>query len=108
MALADETAHVAKEKVQSCQSRDRYDPRAGDGHDRIYPGKVIEPARVGGDSGGVRRGLEVWSPAPNPINRSYGEDEMFSQVNDYSSRPPGRTNISQEIGSGFFIWSAAA
>ena len=38
-----------------------------------------EPAReLAAILAGVRRGLEVLvAPAPNPINRSYGEDEMF-------------------------------
>ena len=41
--------------------------------------KVIEPAReLAAILAGVRRGLEVLvAPAPSPINRSYGDDEMF-------------------------------
>jgi archaellum component FlaC len=79
MALADETAHVAKEKV-------RIVSRAIDTtHDRVMEttefiqDKVIEPAReLAAILAGVRRGLEVLvAPAPSPINRSYGEDEMF-------------------------------
>ena len=41
--------------------------------------KVIEPAReLAAILAGVRRGLEVLvAPAPSPINRSYGDEEMF-------------------------------
>ena len=41
--------------------------------------KVIEPAReLAAIMAGFRRGLEVLvSPAPKPINQTYGEDEMF-------------------------------
>lgn len=79
MNLADETAHVAKDKV-------RLVSRAIDTtHDRVMDttefiqAKVIEPAReLAAILAGVRRGLEVLvAPAPSPIDRSYGDEEMF-------------------------------
>ena len=79
MALADETAHVAKEKVQVVsRAIDTTHERVMDTTEFIQE-KVIEPAReLAAILAGVRRGLEVLvAPAPNPINRSYGEDEMF-------------------------------
>ena len=41
--------------------------------------KVIEPAReLAAILAGLRRGLEVLvAPSPSPIDRSYGDDEMF-------------------------------
>jgi hypothetical protein len=77
--LADETAEMAREKVQLVS-------RAIDTtHDRVatttefIQTKVIEPAReLAAILAGVRRGLEVLvAPSPSPINRSYGDDEMF-------------------------------
>ena len=79
MALADETAHVAKEKVQVVsRAIDTTHERVMDTTEFIQE-KVIEPAReLAAILVGVRRGLEVLvAPAPNPVNRSYGEDEMF-------------------------------
>jgi archaellum component FlaC len=79
MALADETAHVAKAKVQVVsRAIDTTHERVMDTTEFIQE-KVIEPAReLAAILVGVRRGLEVLvAPAPNPINRSYGEDEMF-------------------------------
>jgi methyl-accepting chemotaxis protein len=79
MALADESAVVAKEKVQLVS-------RAIDTtHDRVMDTtefiqrKVIEPAReLAAILAGLRRGLEVLvAPAPSPIDRSYGDEEMF-------------------------------
>ena len=77
--LADETAEMAREKVQLVS-------RAIDTtHDRVatttefIQTKVIEPAReLAAILAGVRRGLEVLvAPSPSPIDRSYGDDEMF-------------------------------
>ncbi|PYS32017.1 MAG: hypothetical protein DMF75_13135 [Acidobacteria bacterium] len=77
--LADETAEMAREKVQLVS-------RAIDTtHDRVamttefIQTKVIEPAReLAAILAGLRRGLEVLvAPAPSPINRSYGDEEMF-------------------------------
>lgn len=77
--LADETAEMAREKVQLVS-------RAIDTtHGRVVTTtefiqtKVIEPAReLAAILAGVRRGLEVLvAPAPSPINRSYGDEEMF-------------------------------
>ena len=79
MSLADETAHVAKEKVQVVsRAIDTTHERVMDTTEFIQQ-KVIEPAReLAAILVGVRRGLEVLvAPAPSLINRSYGEDEMF-------------------------------
>jgi len=79
MALADDTAHVAKEKIRVVsRAIDTTHERVMDTTEFIQ-NKVIEPAReLAAILVGVRRGLEVLvAPAPNPINRSYGEDEMF-------------------------------
>jgi uncharacterized protein YoxC len=79
MMLADETANVAKEKVQVVsRAIDTTHERVMDTTEFIQH-KVIEPAReLAAILVGVRRGLEVLvAPAPSPINRSYGEDEMF-------------------------------
>lgn len=79
MLLADETAEVARDKVQMVS-------RAIDTtHERVVTTsefiqtKVIEPAReVAAILAGVRRGLEVLvAPAPSPINTTYGDEEMF-------------------------------
>ena len=79
MALADDTAHVAKEKVQVVSHAiDATHDRVMDTTEFIQR-KVIEPAReLAAILAGVRRGLEVLvAPAPSPINRSYGDEEMF-------------------------------
>src|ERR1700745_1469457 len=79
MALADETAHVAKEKVEAVSHAiDVTHERVMDTTEFIQR-KVIEPAReLAAILAGLRRGLEVLvAPAPSPINRSYGDDEMF-------------------------------
>ncbi|HEX8897910.1 MAG TPA: hypothetical protein VF751_04375 [Chthoniobacterales bacterium] len=79
MSLADETAHMAKEKVQVVsRAIDTTHERVMDTTEFIHE-KVIEPAReLAAILVGVRRGLEVLvAPAPSPINRTYGEDEMF-------------------------------
>lgn len=79
MALADETAHVAKEKVAVVsRAIDTTHERVMDTTEFIQR-KVVEPAReLAAILAGVRRGLEVLvAPAPNPINRSYGDEEMF-------------------------------
>ena len=77
--LADETADMAREKVEMVS-------RAIDTtHERVatttefIQRKVIEPAReLAAILAGVRRGLEVLvAPSPSPIDRSYGDDEMF-------------------------------
>ena len=79
VALADETAHVAKDKVQMVsRAIDTTHERVMDTSEFIQR-KVIEPAReLAAILAGVRRGLEVLvAPAPSPINRSYGDEEMF-------------------------------
>ena len=79
MALADETAHVAKEKVAVVSHAiDTTHERVMDTTEFIQR-KVIEPAReLAAILAGVRRGLEVLvAPAPSPIDRSYGDEEMF-------------------------------
>ena len=79
MALADETAEMAHEKVQMVsRAIDTTHERVMDTTEFIQR-KVIEPAReMAAVLAGVRRGLEVLiAPAPSPINRSYGDDEMF-------------------------------
>jgi len=79
MALADETAEMAHEKVQMVsRAIDTAHERVMDTTEFIQR-KVIEPAReLAAVLAGVRRGLEVLvAPAPSPINRSYGDDEMF-------------------------------
>lgn len=79
MALADDTAHVAKEKVEVVsRAIDTTHERVMDTTEFIQR-KVIEPAReLAAILAGVRRGLEVLvAPAPSPINRSYGDEEMF-------------------------------
>ena len=79
MMVADETADVAREKVQMVS-------RAIDAtHERVttttefIQTKVIEPAReLAAILAGLRRGLEVLvAPAPSPINSTYGDEEMF-------------------------------
>ena len=79
MMVADETADMAREKVQLVS-------RAIDTtHERVVnttefiQTKVIEPAReLAAVLAGLRRGLEVLvAPAPSPINSSYGDEEMF-------------------------------
>ena len=79
MALADETAHVAKEKVEVVsRAIDTTHERVMDTTEFIQQ-KVIEPAReLAAILAGVRRGLEVLcAPAPSPIDRSYGDEELF-------------------------------
>ena len=77
--LADETAEMARDKVQLVS-------RAIDTtHDRVINTtefiqmKVIDPAReLAAILAGVRRGLEVLvAPAPRPIDQTYGDEEMF-------------------------------
>jgi archaellum component FlaC len=77
--LVDDTAEMAKEKVELVS-------RAIDTtHDRVatttefIQRKVIEPAReLAAILAGVRRGLEVLvAPSPTTIDRSYGDEEMF-------------------------------
>ena len=79
MMVADETADMAREKVQLVS-------RAIDTtHERVVnttefiQTKVIEPAReLAAILAGLRRGLEVLvAPAPSPINSTYGDEEMF-------------------------------
>jgi uncharacterized protein YoxC len=79
MALADETAHVAKDKVQMVsRAIDTTHERVMDTSEFIQR-KVIEPAReLAAILAGVRRGLEVLvAPSPTTIDRSYGDEEMF-------------------------------
>jgi methyl-accepting chemotaxis protein len=79
MALADETAEMAHQKVQIVsRAIDTTHERVIDTTEFIQR-KVIEPAReLAAILAGLRRGLEVLvAPAPSPINRSYGDDEMF-------------------------------
>jgi uncharacterized protein YoxC len=77
--LADETAEMARGKVQLVS-------RAIDTtHDRVInttefiQAKVIDPAReLAAILAGLRRGLEVLvAPAPSPIDQTYGDEEMF-------------------------------
>ncbi len=70
MLLADETAHVAKDKVELVsRAIDTTHERVMDTTEFIQR-KVIEPAReLAAILAGVRRGLEVLvAPAPSPIN----------------------------------------
>jgi methyl-accepting chemotaxis protein len=79
MALADETAEMAHEKVHLVsRAIDTTHERVMDTTEFIQR-KVIEPAReLAAILAGLRRGLEVLvAPSPSPINRSYGDDEMF-------------------------------
>jgi len=79
MALADETAEMAHEKVHLVsRAIDTTHERVMDTTEFIQR-KVIEPAReLAAILAGLRRGLEVLvAPAPSPINRSYGDEEMF-------------------------------
>jgi hypothetical protein len=79
MMIADETAHVARDKVEVVsRAIDTTQARVMDTTEFIQS-KVIEPAReLAAILAGVRRGLEVLvAPAPSPINRSYGDEEMF-------------------------------
>lgn len=79
MALADETAGVAHEKVHLVsRAIDTTHERVMDTTEFIQR-KVVEPAReLAAILAGLRRGLEVLvAPAPSPIDRSYGDDEMF-------------------------------
>jgi archaellum component FlaC len=79
MALADETAEVAHEKVHLVsRAIDTTHERVMDTTEFIQR-KVIEPAReLAAILAGLRRGLEVLvAPAPSPIDRSYGDEEMF-------------------------------
>lgn len=79
MALADETAEMAHDKVHLVsRAIDTTHERVMDTTEFIQR-KVIEPAReMAAVLAGVRRGLEVLvAPSPSPINRSYGDDEMF-------------------------------
>jgi len=79
MAMTDETARVAKEKVHMVsRAIDTTHERVMDTTEFIQ-NKVIEPAReMAAILAGVRRGLEVLvAPAPSPIDRTYGDEEMF-------------------------------
>ena len=79
MALADETAEMAHEKVHLVsRAIDTTHERVMDTTEFIQR-KVIEPAReLAAILAGLRRGLEVLvAPAPSPIDRSYGDEEMF-------------------------------
>lgn len=77
--LADETADMAREKVQLVsRAIDTTHERVTNTTEFIQT-KVIEPAReLAAILAGLRRGLEVLvAPAPSPINSSYGDEEMF-------------------------------
>lgn len=79
MMVADETADMAREKVQLVSHAiDSTHERVVNTTEFIQT-KVIEPAReLAAILAGLRRGLEVLvAPAPSPINSSYGDDEMF-------------------------------
>src|SRR4051812_39374468 len=79
MAMTDETARVAREKVHMVsRAIDTTHERVMDTTEFIQ-NKVIEPAReMAAILAGVRRGLEVLvAPAPSPIDRTYGDEEMF-------------------------------
>jgi archaellum component FlaC len=77
--LADETADMAREKVQLVsRAIDTTHERVANTTEFIQT-KVIEPAReLAAILAGLRRGLEVLvAPAPSPINSTYGDEEMF-------------------------------
>ncbi len=77
--LADETADMAREKVQLVsRAIDTTHERVANTTEFIQA-KVIEPAReLAAILAGLRRGLEVLvAPAPSPINSTYGDEEMF-------------------------------
>ncbi len=79
MMVADETADMAREKVQLVsRAIDTTHERVANTTEFIQT-KVIEPAReLAAILAGLRRGLEVLvAPAPSPINSSYGDEEMF-------------------------------
>ena len=79
MMVADETADMAREKVQLVSHAiDTTHERVVNTTEFIQT-KVIEPAReLAAILAGLRRGLEVLvAPAPSPINSSYGDEEMF-------------------------------
>jgi uncharacterized protein YoxC len=79
VVLADETAHVAKDKVHMVsRAIDTTHERVMDTTEYIQR-RVIEPAReLAAILAGVRRGLEVLvAPTPSPINTTYGDEEMF-------------------------------
>jgi hypothetical protein len=79
MMVADETADMAREKVQLVSHAiDSTHERVVNTTEFIQT-KVIEPAReLAAILAGLRRGLEVLvAPAPSPINSSYGDEEMF-------------------------------
>lgn len=79
MLLADETAEIAHDKVHLVsRAIDTTHERVMDTTEFIQR-KVIEPAReLAAILAGVRRGLEVLvAPSPSPIDRSYGDEEMF-------------------------------
>jgi archaellum component FlaC len=79
MMVADETADMAREKVELVsRAIDTTHERVANTTEFIQT-KVIEPAReLAAILAGLRRGLEVLvAPAPSPINSSYGDEEMF-------------------------------
>ena len=79
MMVADETADMAREKVQLVsRAIDTTHERVANTTEFIQT-KVIEPAReLAAILAGLRRGLEVLvAPAPSPINSTYGDEEMF-------------------------------
>ena len=79
MMLADETAEMAREKVQLVsRAIDTTHERVANTTEFLQT-KVIEPAReLAAVLAGVKRGLEVLvAPAPTPINTTYGDEEMF-------------------------------
>ena len=77
--LVGETAGTARDKVALVsQTIDQTHKQVTTTTEYIRH-KVIQPAReLAAIMAGFRRGLEVLlSPAPKPVNQTYGDDEMF-------------------------------
>jgi uncharacterized protein YoxC len=78
-ALVSKTAVTAHDKIELVSHAiDQTHERVASTTEYIQT-KVVEPAReLAAILAGVRRGLEVLvAPAPKPIDRTYGEEEMF-------------------------------
>ncbi|MFN2455645.1 MAG: hypothetical protein ABR577_15650 [Pyrinomonadaceae bacterium] len=77
--LVSETAVTARDKVALVSRTIDQTHQQVSQTTTFIQSKVIEPAReIAAIMVGLRRGLEVLvAPAPKPINRTYGDDEMF-------------------------------
>lgn len=78
-ALVSKTAVTAHDKIELVSHAiDQTHERVASTTEFIQA-KVVEPAReLAAILAGVRRGLEVLvAPTPKPIDRTYGEEEMF-------------------------------